>query len=67
MNQSLIVIPKVLFPVGHLTKKEVRHIAEQNGLVTAKKKDSFGICFVGERNMNSMRISYAAHSIRVPQ
>lgn len=67
MNQSLIVIPKVLFPVGHLTKKEVRHIAEQNGLVTAKKKDSFGICFVGERNMNSMWISYAAHSIRVPQ
>ncbi|MDW9425199.1 tRNA 2-thiouridine(34) synthase MnmA, partial [Yersinia enterocolitica] len=38
-----------LFPVGELEKPEVRRIAEQLELVTAKKKDSTGICFIGER------------------
>ena len=38
-----------LFPVGDLEKPEVRRIAEQLDLVTAKKKDSTGICFIGER------------------
>jgi tRNA-specific 2-thiouridylase len=37
-----------LFPVGHLLKTEVRRIAEENGLVTARRKDSQGICFVGK-------------------
>ncbi|MDR3093510.1 MAG: tRNA 2-thiouridine(34) synthase MnmA [Bacteroidales bacterium] len=37
-----------LFPVGHLMKSEVRRIAEENGLVTARRKDSQGICFVGK-------------------
>jgi tRNA-specific 2-thiouridylase len=37
-----------LFPIGHLLKTEVRRIAEENGLVTARKKDSQGICFVGK-------------------
>lgn len=40
-------LSKTLFPLGMLTKKEVRAIAEQRGLVTAGKKDSQGICFVG--------------------
>lgn len=38
-----------LFPVGELEKPEVRKIAEQLDLATAKKKDSTGICFIGER------------------
>ena len=40
----------VLFPIGHLTKPEVRKIADEAGIPTAKKKDSTGICFIGERN-----------------
>jgi tRNA-uridine 2-sulfurtransferase len=43
------VFEHVLFPIGHLPKKEVREIAEKIGLVTADKKDSTGICFIGER------------------
>ncbi|MDT0175520.1 tRNA 2-thiouridine(34) synthase MnmA [Enterobacter sp. BRE11] len=42
-------IAQSLFPVGELEKPEVRRIAEQLDLVTAKKKDSTGICFIGER------------------
>ncbi|OON40653.1 tRNA 2-thiouridine(34) synthase MnmA [Izhakiella australiensis] len=38
-----------LFPVGELEKPEVRRLAEEQQLVTAKKKDSTGICFIGER------------------
>lgn len=39
-----------MFPVGHLTKAEVRRIAGEYGLETAAKKDSTGVCFIGERN-----------------
>ncbi len=39
-----------LFPVGELPKPQVRKLAEAHGLVTAGKKDSTGICFIGERN-----------------
>lgn len=45
-------IKNVLFPVGDLNKKEVRKIARENNLATADKKDSTGICFIGERNFN---------------
>jgi tRNA-specific 2-thiouridylase len=41
-------IKNVLFPIGHLMKPEVRKIAEELGLASAKKKDSQGICFVGK-------------------
>lgn len=43
------IVPKLLFPIGHLKKPEVRRIAEEKGLVVAKKKDSTGICFVGAK------------------
>ncbi|MGG5796885.1 tRNA 2-thiouridine(34) synthase MnmA [Edwardsiella tarda] len=42
-------VAQSLFPVGELEKPEVRHIATQLDLATAKKKDSTGICFIGER------------------
>ncbi|MCY4161205.1 MAG: tRNA 2-thiouridine(34) synthase MnmA [Flavobacteriaceae bacterium] len=41
-------LSKVLFPIGHLNKTEVRTIARENHLVTAAKKDSQGLCFVGK-------------------
>lgn len=40
------IIPKLLFPVGGMTKKDVRDYAEKNDLIVARKKDSVGICFV---------------------
>ncbi len=43
------IIPFLLFPIGHLKKPQVREIAEAKNLVVAKKKDSTGICFVGDR------------------
>lgn len=48
----------VLFPVGDLTKPEVREIAEKIELSTAKKKDSTGICFIGERNYQKFLHNY---------
>lgn len=44
-------LSKALFPIGHLEKPEVRRIAEELGLATAKRKDSQGICFVGKVNL----------------
>lgn len=40
-------LEKAIFPLGELTKPEVRQIAEDNGLVSSHKKDSFDVCFVG--------------------
>lgn len=48
----------VMFPIGHLPKPEVRKIAEEAGLATAKKKDSTGICFIGERNFKEFLSQY---------
>ena len=48
----------VLFPLGKLDKSEVRKIATDNGLATAAKKDSTGICFIGERNFRNFLSQY---------
>ena len=48
----------VLFPIGELEKPEVRRIAEEYNLATAKKKDSTGICFIGERNFSKFLENY---------
>ena len=46
-------LAKILFPIGHLPKKEVRKIAEENDLPVSQKKDSYGICYIGEKKMKS--------------
>ncbi len=46
-------LPRVLFPIGHLLKKEVRQLAVSNELHVADKKDSVGICFVGDINVQN--------------
>lgn len=51
-------IAKTLFPVGELEKPQVRAIAEKYDLVTAKKKDSTGICFIGERKFKDFLQTY---------
>ena len=51
-------IADVIFPLTEIPKPEVRRIAEENGLATAKKKDSTGICFIGERNFRKFLSTY---------
>ena len=51
-------LENVLFPIGDLEKPKVREIAEEYGLITAKKKDSTGICFIGERNYQKFVENY---------
>lgn len=56
LNQEQL--SKAMFPIGHLPKPEVRRIAEEAGLYTAKKKDSTGVCFIGERNFKEFLGQY---------
>ncbi|MDN3609683.1 tRNA 2-thiouridine(34) synthase MnmA [Vibrio ostreicida] len=51
-------VDKSLFPVGELEKPDVRRIAEEQDLITAKKKDSTGICFIGERKFTDFLSRY---------
>ena len=51
-------LKNVLFPLGDLTKKEVREMAHKYDLITADKKDSTGICFIGERNFKHFLENY---------
>ena len=56
LNQSQL--SKVLFPLGDMLKPDVRKIAEKYGLSTAEKKDSTGICFIGERRFRQFLKNY---------
>ncbi|HLR42221.1 MAG TPA: tRNA 2-thiouridine(34) synthase MnmA [Pseudogracilibacillus sp.] len=59
LNQlSSDVLEKVMFPLGHLPKSEVREIAKAHDLATATKKDSTGICFIGEKNFKDFLSEY---------
>jgi tRNA-specific 2-thiouridylase len=49
---------ETLFPIGHLLKSEVRDIAKAHGLVNSEKKDSTGICFIGERPFREFLQNY---------
>ena len=51
-------LENVLFPIGELTKEEIRKIAKEHNLITASKKDSTGICFIGERNFKQFLKNY---------
>lgn len=52
------MLQKVLFPIGDMDKKDVRAKALEAGLSTATKKDSTGICFIGERNFKEFLSEY---------
>ncbi|GAB3050463.1 tRNA 2-thiouridine(34) synthase MnmA [Virgibacillus ainsalahensis] len=59
LNQlSEDVLAKVMFPLGHMPKSKVREIAKEHELATAAKKDSTGICFIGERNFKDFLSEY---------
>ena len=54
------ILQKVLFPIGHLEKEEVRKLARLHNLATSEKKDSTGICFIGERHFRTFLSQYIA-------
>ena len=60
LNQAQL--ERTLFPVGELHKSQVRRIAAEIGLPNAKKKDSTGICFIGERPFRDFLARYLANA-----
>jgi tRNA-specific 2-thiouridylase len=54
-------LARTLFPVGELRKTEVRRLAVEIGLPNARKKDSTGICFIGERPFREFLNRYLSH------
>ncbi len=57
------ILKNVLFPIGNLEKKEVRKIAERAGLHTFKRKDSQGVCFLGDIDMRDFLSHYIEKKI----
>ena len=57
------VLSKTLFPIGNIDKDLVRKIARDNSLVTSEKKDSTGICFIGERPFPDFISNYVKENI----
>lgn len=55
---SVNQLKDVLFPIGELNKDEVRKLAKENNLIVHNKKDSTGICFIGERNYQKFISNY---------
>lgn len=51
-------LKKAVFPVGHMTKADVRRIAAEKGLPVSNKKDSTGVCFIGERKFKQFLSTY---------
>jgi len=63
-------LSKTLFPIGHLHKPEIRALAAKAGFKNAKKKDSTGICFIGERKFREFLQRYLptqAGEMRTPE
>lgn len=57
------IVPKLLFPIGHMKKPAVRAYAEKVGLLNARKKDSVGICFVGNQGYDNFIASQVDKSV----
>jgi len=57
------LIPRLMFPIGHLKKPAVRELAEKQGLVNARKKDSTGICFVGNQGYDNFIEAHVAKDL----
>ncbi|GIL18381.1 MAG: tRNA-specific 2-thiouridylase MnmA [Oligoflexia bacterium] len=53
------ILPHLLFPIGHMKKPQVREYAEAKGLINAKKRDSTGICFVGNQGYGNFVQAHA--------
>jgi len=51
-------LENAMFPVGHMTKAQIRDVARAHGLPTSEKKDSTGVCFIGERNFKEFLKGY---------
>ena len=57
------VLKRTLFPIGSMEKEQVRQIARENSLITSDKKDSTGICFIGERPFPDFISNYVSEKI----
>ena len=63
-------LSKTLFPIGHLHKPEIRTMADRAGFANSRKKDSTGICFIGERKFKEFLQRYLPHQpgeMRTPE